>query len=196
LEGGVSLMALEQLCEAFTKAALLGVTLVAAPLPPEWRTGTWTLAAALLAGALAAVILAQRAAYVSPPVGTWRYRWAHHLEALRSPRTLIVALALGVAMKVAQVAAIYAVQRSLGVVLPISTLPLILTAVSVATLVSVSPGNLGVYEAAAFAAYRWVGVPAEQALALGLVQHACYLLPTVGTGYAVTVWKMFKRPAV
>jgi uncharacterized membrane protein YbhN (UPF0104 family) len=50
----------------------------------------------------------------------------------------------------------------------------VLACLNLATLVPVVPGNLGVYEAAVVFAYTRLGVPAEQALSVGLVQHLCY----------------------
>jgi uncharacterized membrane protein YbhN (UPF0104 family) len=78
---------------------------------------------------------------------------------------------------------ILVVQRSLGLDLPLGTALLVLASVNFATIVSVSPGNLGVFEAASFAAYRITGISAGDALTLSLVQHVCYLIPMVGVGY-------------
>lgn len=186
LERAVSLLAVEQLCESMVKAGLLLLVLVVTPVPPEWRAAAWTVAGVLLASSVFFWMLAQRPASASPS-GSWRYRLTQHAAPLREPRVLLVALGLGLGTKLVDLIGIYAVQRSLGVTLPVSTLPFLLMAVSVATLISVSPGSLGVYEAAAFAAYRWLGVPTEQALALAIVQHFCYLVPMVGTGYAITL---------
>ena len=60
---------------------------------------------------------------------------------------------------------------------------LVLAALAIATLMPVAPANIGVYEAVVFAAYRYMGVPAETALGLAVVQHICFLIPTLGTGY-------------
>ena len=46
-----------------------------------------------------------------------------------------------------------------------------------------TPANVGVYEATVFAVYRYLGVPADAALAMAAVQHICFLIPTLGTGY-------------
>ena len=63
-----------------------------------------------------------------------------------------------------------------------------LTAVSLSTMVSAAPANLGVYEGSAFLAYRALGVTPETALALGVVQHVLYLIPMAGAGWlAVTL---------
>lgn len=195
LDGALSLMALEQLCEGFAKISLLLLALAAAPLPAPLQRTAWVLGALLLAGSAALLWLARRPASGRPLAG-WRARWAHHLEAVNRPGALFAALGLGLLSKAAQLAAIYAVQRSLGVDLPWPTLALVLTAVSFATAVAVAPGNLVVYEAAAFAIYRWLGVPAPEALALALVQHVCFLVAMILPGYAFTAWQGLTRPAV
>lgn len=193
MEGALSLMALEQLCEGVAKFALVMLALAGAPLPVGLQRASWVLGAGLLAGSVALLWLLRRTRVGSPPNG-WRTRWAAHFESIRKPGVLLGALALGLAMKLTLLAGIYAVQRSLGVDLPCSSLALVLAAVSFATMISVAPGNLVVYEAAAFGAYRWLGVPAAEAMALALVQHACFLAAMIIPGYALTAWRMFKRP--
>lgn len=188
LDGALSLMALEQLCEGFAKLALLLLALAAAPLPESLRRAAWMLGVVLLAGSGALLWLARRPA-TDAAAGGWRSRWAHHLEALGNARVFAGALALSLAMKLAPLGAIYAVEQSLGIELPLSTLALVLAAVSFATMLSVAPANLGIFEAAAFAAYRWLGVPPAEAMALAIVQHTCFLLAMVGPGYALTLWR-------
>jgi uncharacterized membrane protein YbhN (UPF0104 family) len=101
-------------------------------------------------------------------------------------------------MKAAEFGGILAVQQALGLNLPVGTALLVLASVNFATIVSVSPGNLGVFEAASFAAYRLTGVSPEHALTLSLVQHVCYLIPMLGVGYlygGMRVFKELRNPA-
>jgi uncharacterized membrane protein YbhN (UPF0104 family) len=193
LDGALSLMALEQLCEGLAKISLLLLALAVAPLPVALQRAAWLLGAILLAGSAALLWLTRRPTPGGRLAG-WRARWTHHLEVVNRPGTLLAALALGALLKTVQLAAIYAVQRSLSVALPLPTLALVLTAVSFATMVAVAPGNLVVYEAAAFAIYRWLGVPPAEALALALVQHASFLVPMILPGYALTAWRGLARP--
>ena len=95
-------------------------------------------------------------------------------------------------MKAAELGGILAVQQSLGLDLPVGTALLVLASVNFATIVSVSPGNLGVFEAASFAAYRLMGVSPEHALTLSLLQHVCYLIPMVGVGYLYGGMRVFR----
>jgi uncharacterized membrane protein YbhN (UPF0104 family) len=50
-------------------------------------------------------------------------------------------------------------------------------------MIPIAPGNLGTFEASAFVAYRYLGLPADQALSLAIVQHVCFMVPSVGIGY-------------
>jgi uncharacterized membrane protein YbhN (UPF0104 family) len=189
LDGALSLLALEQLCEGAAKLALLGLVFAVGPCPAELRPVGWILGATLPIGFGGLYWLARRPA-PGGASGGWRGRWGRHLEVVARPRAWLGALALGGAAKLAQLAALYAVQRSLGLDLPLATLPVVLATVSFATMVSVAPGNLVVFEAAAFAAYRWLGVAPASALALALVQHACFLAAMIVPGYALTVWRL------
>ena len=62
---------------------------------------------------------------------------------------------------------------------------LIVACLAITTLIPVAPANLGVYEATVFAAYRYIDVPADAAVGMALLQHACFLMPSIATGYAV-----------
>jgi uncharacterized membrane protein YbhN (UPF0104 family) len=192
VSGAVSLLALEQLCEGVSKVVLLLVALAAAPLPTVLQRATWILTLAVAAGFAALLWVVNH-----PPGGGdapgWRARWAKHLEVARRPRVFLFATLLSVAMKGGGLVAVYAVQRSLGVDLPFADTPLVLAAVTFATMMAVSPGNVGLYELAAIAAYRLLGIPAGQAAALALVLHACFLIPMVGTGYGLMLWRVMSR---
>ena len=105
------------------------------------------------------------------------------LAPLRSPWRGGSALALALLKKVAEILAIVCVQHAFGVALPISSAVLVLAALNLATLLPVVPGNVGVYEAATVVAYGYLGVDAERALGMALVQHACYFTALALPGY-------------
>lgn len=193
VEGGVSLLALEQLCDGVAKLALLLVALAAAPLPPIFHDAAWAMSAAVLAGFAGMLWLATHPVTL-PFARKWQVRLSRYLEVLRRPWLLVSAIGLSLAMKGFGLIAVYAVQRSLGFHLPLATTAVVLAAVTFATAVALSPGNLGTFEAAVVAAYRLFGVPTDEAVALSLVQHACFLLPLVGTGYAMTAWRTLVAP--
>ena len=98
---------------------------------------------------------------------------------------------LAYGMKLGEVLAIWGVQKSFDVDLPILSVLLILATLNLTTLVPLAPGNLGVYEATVFFIYQYLGVAPEQALALALVQHLCFLLPLTGTGYIFILLRNF-----
>jgi uncharacterized membrane protein YbhN (UPF0104 family) len=185
IEGGVSLMALEQLCDGMAKLALLLVALVAVPLPPQLEHLPWIVGVLVVGGFAGLLWLAKH-----PRDNTtgWRTRWGRHLEAGRRPRLLILASGLSGVMKMLMLFAIYATQRALGIEVSFSKTPVVLAVVTFATAMAIAPGNLGVYEMATVAAYRLFGVSYDEAAVLGLVQHVCFLVPMLGTGYAVTLW--------
>lgn len=191
LTGALSLLALQQLSIGIAKLGLLLLALSVAPLPAGYATAAWWLAAGLAVATLALFGLVRSGRSV---IGEWLAGWVHHFESFRRPQTFVGAVALALGAKVAMGVAIFAVQRSLGVELPVSAAVCVLAAVTFGTMISVTPANLFVYEAAALAAYRWLGVPTEQALALGLLQHVCFLVPMVGAGYGLMLWRLV-RPA-
>jgi uncharacterized membrane protein YbhN (UPF0104 family) len=179
--GALSVLALDQLGEGMTKALLFLLVAFIAPLPLWMRAGVTT---------------------VSVAVGAWfivlmvASRWARELDLLRSPRRSVGAWTLVIAMKGAEALAIAAVQRGFGIEISVSGTLLVLAAVLLGTMVPVAPGNLGTYEASAFVAYRYLGVGADQALALAIVQHICFMLPSVGAGYLVLSANAFSRDAI
>jgi uncharacterized membrane protein YbhN (UPF0104 family) len=179
--GALSVLALDQLGEGMTKALLFLLVALIAPMPLWMRAGVTT---------------------VSVAVGAWfivlmvASRWARELDLLRSPRRSIGAWILVIAMKGAEALAIAAVQRGFGVEISLSGTLLVLAAVLLGTMIPVAPGNLGTYEASAFVAYRFLGMGADQALALAIVQHICFMLPSVGAGYLVLSANAFSRDAI
>jgi len=187
-DAAVSVMALDQLCEGAAKLLLFLVAAWVAPLPGWIHRAALALSGGVLALFATLALLAWLARQARPGAGRL-LRWARHLGALRDPGALGGALAMGVAIKCAQAGAIYAAQRSLGIRLPVRDLAPILAAVEVATMIAVAPGGLAVYEAAAVVAYRYLGLAPGPALAVALLQHACFLLPMVLPGYGVTAWR-------
>lgn len=111
--------------------------------------------------------------------------WAAALDALRSPRRFALAVASGLLMKVMEAGGWTAVERAFGVAPRPGSAVVVLAATNLASALPASPGNLGVYEGAALLAYTALGVPRDQALALGIVGHIVYLVPFVGMGWVV-----------
>ena len=95
----------------------------------------------------------------------------------------MVAVLLGIAQKIVEGLAIVAVALALGITLPAWAVLAAVLAVSLSTLVAVTPANLGSYEGSAFLVFRSAGLDADSAIALAVIQHAAYLLPLAGTGW-------------
>lgn len=198
----LSVYTMEQVAEGIAKIVVVVGVALFAPLPAWLARGVQGLAALVSVLGVTFVVLAFR--FRDPPsapsssgalarVKHFGAQWAHSLEGLRRPPVFGAGVALALGMKAAEFAGILAVQRALGLDLPVGTALLVLASVNFATIVSVSPGNLGVFEAASFAAYRLTGVSPEQALTLSLVQHVCYLIPMLGVGYAYGGMRVFKE---
>jgi uncharacterized membrane protein YbhN (UPF0104 family) len=166
--GALSTLALDQLGEGIVKVTLLFAAGLVLPLPMWIRAAVTSVSAAVAA---LFVILAVAS------------RWAKELEILHSWRRSVTALACVFAMKGVELLAIAGVQYAYGVNVGASGTLLVLATVVIATMLPVSPGNLGTYEAGVFLAYRYLGVAPELALSLAIVQHVCFMLPAVGVGY-------------
>lgn len=198
----LSVIALDQFAEGFSKLALFLLVIVLTPIPDWMRQGILIALSAilLLFGVLIFFAFRHRhfkvfMARQSHPrwYKVWRFisRWAHHLEALRSARIFAVGMGTALAMKGAEVFAIWAIQKSFGIDLPLWSIFLVLASVNLVTMVPVAPGNLGVYEAAVFFVYQYLGLPPEQALGLALLQHLCLLIPFIGGGYLTLILRNF-----
>ena len=195
----LSVMTLEQLAEGFAKLTVLLAVALLIPIPEWVRSGILSLVVGVGSLSIALLVVAHR--FPKPQEGAKRSfrdfvaRWAHHLDALRNVRIFAGGLLLGLAMKASEAAAILAVQRRFGVELPLGGVLLVLASVGLATMIGIAPGNLGVYEAAVFLVYQYLGVPPEQALGMAILQHVCHLIPFVGTGYVVLLRKHFPQYA-
>lgn len=201
--GALSVLAVDQLLLGIAKICLLVLVGLLVPLPEWMRRGLVGLSVVVGVMLIALMLVARRgrlgAAVPEHPrfgiVGRLLADWAHGLEGLRSWRKFLGGLLLEFAKKTAEMGAIVAVQYAFGQPLPLGDSLLVLAALNLVTVLPVSPANLGVYEAAVFFSYRYLGLSAEQALGIAVVQHLCYLLPLAGTGYVLlTLQQLRRRP--
>jgi uncharacterized protein (TIRG00374 family) len=199
----LSVFAQHNLVEGLAKLAMVGVAAQVVPLPPRMRgavaaltAGTGLLVA--LVGGAAWAVQRRPAAVAAAHAGDLRgagaaarlralvLRWAASLDALRDPRRLATALVAALLMRVVEGAGWWAVERAFDVAPRPGSPALALAATNLASALPASPGNLGVYEGAAYTAYHvLLGVPRDTAVALALVGHAVYLAPLVGVGWAL-----------
>lgn len=189
----LSVLAMDQLLSGLSKLMVLGVAALAVPLPSWLRTGILALVVgvAALLGVLTSMAHGwerMHARLIAEPTRLKRLMarvvaLGAHLEAMRESGRTWRIVGLGIAKKTAELLAILAVQAAFGLTPSFATGILVLASLCVATIAPIAPANVGVYEAAVFAAYRYMGVAPETALGLALVQHMCFLLPMLTTGY-------------
>jgi hypothetical protein len=85
--------------------------------------------------------------------------------------------------------------RAIAPGLPLWAVPLAMAASNLATMVGVSPANLGIYEAAAYGAWKLAGATPETALTLALAQHAAFLAAMLGGGWLLATLSAFTSRA-
>lgn len=189
----LSVLAMDQLLSGMSKLMVLGVAALVVPLPSWLRAGILTLIVGVTAllGILASMAHGWERMHARVSAGATALRrflarvvaLGAHLDAMRETRRTWRIGALAVAKKTAELLAILAVQAAFGLAPSFAMGILVLASLCVATIAPIAPANVGVYEAAVFAAYRYMGVAPETALGLALVQHLCFLLPMLSTGY-------------
>ena len=189
----LSVMVLDQLSEGTAKVAIVVLVAAVTPLAFQYQAVAVTLAIGVPALWLGTAVaarrghlldgLAERTSGLAARLIGFLSETAKHLEAVRSPGRLSVGIALALAQKVAEGLAIACVVWAFGVTVPWWGILGVLVAVNLSTLVSVTPANLGMYEASAVLVYLALGLTRETAVTLAVVQHAMYLLPLAGVGW-------------
>lgn len=200
----LSVLAMDQLLVGFAKLTVIAVAAVAVPLPPWLRTGVLSLVIGVAALSVGLLSLAQRWAAVRArllgrpsrirSMAARLIGWGKHLDALREPRRLLKLAALALAKKGAELLAVVAVQLAFGLEPSFGSALLVVAALAITTLIPVAPANLGVYEATVFASYRFLGLPAETAVGIAIVQHLAFLVPALATGYMILTLRQIAPP--
>ena len=191
----LSVLALDQLVEGFAKTFVLTLVVIFVPLPEP--VGQAILIFVVVIGFFASIMF--YLAHNQPRVkeGTISFidkirkfvsRWSVHLEILRDVRIFSFGLLLALLMMFVQTLGIWAVQKSLGLDLPFWAPILVMGALNLVTVLPITPGNFGIYEGTAFLAYQFYGLSSELALSLAFLQHLCFLIPMVGSGYLVLLF--------
>lgn len=177
----LSVIALDQLAEGLAKLTVLFALASFTPLPTVLRGALWALSAGV--AVLLAIVVAAAWSYGRVRLPRVIRDWAAGLRGATRPGVVVGGLALGLGMKCAEMGGILAVQHALGVELPLWSALAVLAAVTLSTMVSLAPANLGVYEGSAYLAYTALGLAPETALGLAVLQHIAYLIPMAGTGW-------------
>jgi len=190
----VSAKALDQLSEGVSKLVMLGAVVALVPLSTPLRTVSLVLLLGVPVLFLVLFIVAHRAHVLERWASRRRgaqattllflMEVARQMETMRRPAGLAIVLGLGLIQKTLEGLAIWAVLMALGLDVPAWGVLLCLTVVTFSTMVSVTPANLGVYEGSAVLAYGLVGLDTETALGAAMLQHAAYLIPFIGCGWA------------
>ena len=192
----LSVLALDQMMEGIVKVVVLTLAASFSPLPEQMRQGITVFIVLIVIFSTFMFY----AAYKIPKVGykdeevspsllfkvrKFVSQWAGHLEMLKDYRIFSTGLFMALIMMALQALGIWAAQKSLGQELPFWTTSLVMAALNLATILPLTPGNFGVYEATAFLIYKFSGLSPEMALSLAFLQHICFLIPMAGTGWVV-----------
>jgi uncharacterized membrane protein YbhN (UPF0104 family) len=188
----IGILTLDQLINGLAKIVLIALAVLLVPLPAWMRNGVLLLLG-LTVAALAALLMVAHASErlrafaagfsgLAAQLADQAAVWADHLKLLRNPSQAWPVLAIGIAKKGLELAAILAVQVACGIPLSIEIAVLALAALSVTTMLPAAPANLGVYEATVVFVYQSAGVPQPVALAAALLQHAAVLAPSLAVG--------------
>ncbi len=108
--------------------------------------------------------------------------WTAHLQAVRSPARLGGAVLFMLMRRVGDGLAAWCVAIACGIPVGPEIIVLVIASIAVVTMAPVPAGNVGLYELAVVAAYQWVGVAPETALAAALLQHAIALVSVLVPG--------------
>lgn len=199
----LSLLAMDQLATGIGKAAAIAAALIAAPLPPIVHSA----AMFLITGVLALFLVLLAMTHASEKIRRlslslskrWRgifvsvAEWAAFLEPLRQPKRAVAIVALEIGKKAVDVAAIMAIQYACGIPPSAASAVTIVATLGLSTMIQVTPANLGVYEATVFFVYRSFDIPAANALAAAVLQHFSVLMPSLGIGYLLILYRLFYR---
>lgn len=189
----LSVLAVDQLLGGLVKLVVLAAAAALVPLPSWLRAGVF----ALLGGVAALLVLFVPLAYRWQRLHRWLASqssrlgqllarvaaWGRHLDALRETGRIWRVSILALAKRLVELVAILSVQMAFGLDPSLTAAVLVLAALAIATMVPVAPANIGIYEAVVFATYRYLGLSTETALGLAVIQHLCYLVPMLATGY-------------
>jgi hypothetical protein len=196
----LSVLALDQMVEGIVKVVVLTLAASFSPLPVQMQKGISVFIGLIIIFLALMFYAAHKIPEIenqdeeNSPSLLFRFKkfvsqWASHLETLKNYRIFSVGLFLALTMMALQALGIWAAQKSLGQELPFWTTILVMAALNLATILPLTPGNFGVYEATAFLIYKFSGLSPEMALSLAFLQHICFLIPMAGTGWGVLLMR-------
>ena len=179
--GAVSVLLLEEICNA----VVLGLLCVPLPFLVQLpRRVNATLALVTVGAAIAVGILAWLAITGRARSGPLR-RLSDGLAVLRRGRDAGSVFALTTAMWLLDLGQIVLAQAAVGMRPSFAGAALVLLFVNLTNALPATPGQVGLFEAAATAACVLVGAPPEQGLAVGVLYHMMQFIPETVLGLAV-----------
>src|SRR4029453_11724734 len=161
----LSVLTVEQILEGFGKIALFAALAFMIAVPSWMEKGVRGALLAVLLGYGSLIFLAHfhrnyREGNSNAEGNLFQkskglfFRWARHLEALKDFRCVLGGVLLSILMKGLEVSAVFWVQRAFGVELPFYAPLFVAASLSLASMVPMAPGRLGVFEAAVFVVYQ------------------------------------------
>ena len=193
--GAVSLLALDQVLTGLVKVSIVGAALAFSPAPAALRTAGGVFLVAVCALCAAVLAISYSSGFVAGasarPGGLWARclaiasEAAGALRAARSPGRFGFAFVCYLARRSVEGVAALCVMKACGAPVSVEAALLTVAVVSLTTVAPGPPGNIGVYEAAVSFAYAQTGLPAEQALALAVLQHIAFLFAALLPGYVM-----------
>jgi len=188
----LSLLTLDQIMDGLGKLCLFALLLMGVTLPLWIYRGIQAFVGALLIVYILvfifAFVLKEKKDFATAPkilrrLFSFVNDWAHHLHTLRSLSKTLWAIFLGIAMKLCEVASVWAIQESFGVSLGWPAALLLVSSLCITTALPSTPAKLGIYEGTALVVYEYLGLDPSLALTLGIFIHLAHSLPLVLAGY-------------
>lgn len=151
------------------------------PSLPPWVGGAIALSAAIVGAVLVGFYIAVGRVDAARPPTAMR-RFIAGMGFLRSPRRLVASLLVCVVVWAADLVAVMAVLRAVGIDVSIAAGLLVLFAVAMTVMLPSTPAQVGALEVGALAALDLLHVDPEAALAFALLYHVVRVVPVLAAG--------------
>lgn len=193
----VAVAGLDYVMGAIALVPLLGLLGVATPLPSWTRHALLAFALVGAAGAIAAAALRPRGPPAPPRPGAGRLatRLRAGLAASGDPAALATSFVWALLGWGAEVLIAHLALQALGMPADLVLSAVTVLAATAAGILAISPGGAGPFELLVVLALAGVGVPREEALAVGLVYHLVHLAPVAVIGTAALLRGLREAPA-
>jgi uncharacterized membrane protein YbhN (UPF0104 family) len=171
--------------EEISNAAVLGVIALPLPFLLDLSTPLRVSLGVVSGGATVALALLVALAVVGRGRDGWLRRVSEGVATLRSARTAALVLALTAVIWLVDLAQIALAMAAVSIAPSYAGVALVLLLVNLTNALPATPGQLGVFEAAATAGCVALGATPEQGLAVGILYHMMQFIPDTAIGLAV-----------